>query len=83
MNIIFSRTALRNLEKLDIVVRKRIIQKLEFYLMSNNPIQYAEKMKDRRFGDWRIRIGDYRVLFDIEKDKAYILKIGHRREIYK
>ena len=40
-------------------------------------------MKDTRCGQWRLRIGDYRVLFDVENDCAFILKIGHRREVYK
>jgi mRNA interferase RelE/StbE len=40
-------------------------------------------MKDSKYGDWRFRIGDYRVLFDVEKDTASILKLGDRKEIYK
>ncbi|KKR37618.1 MAG: Addiction module toxin, RelE/StbE family, partial [Parcubacteria group bacterium GW2011_GWC2_40_31] len=31
---------------------------------------------------WRYRVGDYRILFDINGDKIIILKIGHRKNIY-
>ncbi len=31
----------------------------------------------------RLRIGDYRVLFEIDKDNIIILKVGHRKNIYK
>ncbi|MBS4029702.1 MAG: type II toxin-antitoxin system RelE/ParE family toxin [Ignavibacteriales bacterium] len=83
MNVIFAPGALKSLEKLDTATQKRIVAKLEFYFAQKNPLQYAEKMKDSKYGDWRFRIGDYRVLFDIEKDTANILKLGDRKEIYK
>lgn len=34
-------------------------------------------------GSYRFRIGDYRVVFDLEGDQIVILRVGHRREIYK
>jgi mRNA interferase RelE/StbE len=83
MNVLFSKSALRNLEKLEKAIQKRIIDKTEFYFSQKNPLSHTEKMKDTRYGQWRLRIGDYRVLFDVEKDCAFILKIGHRREVYK
>jgi mRNA interferase RelE/StbE len=83
MKIIFAPSALRGLEKLAPAIQERIIAKLDFYLAQKNPLQYAEKMKDSKYGDWRFRIGDYRVLFDVEKDTANILKLGDRKEIYK
>jgi len=35
------------------------------------------------FGTYRFRIGDYRVIFDIEDDQIIVLRIGHRREVYR
>ncbi len=83
MNIIFSKSAFRNLEKLDKPMQERIIAKIEFYLLQENPLLHAEKMKDARFGAWRLRIGDYRVPFDVENRNVNILKIAHRKDIYK
>ena len=42
-------------------------------------------MKGKLKGAWRIRVGDYRILYDIhdEEKKVVILEIGHRREIYR
>ncbi len=34
-------------------------------------------------GSYRFRIGDFRVIFDIEKDEIVVLRVGHRREIYR
>lgn len=64
-------------------IRERILKKLQFYSLQENPLTFAEKLKDQRFGEYRFRIGDYRILFDVKKNILLILKVGHRKEIYK
>ena len=83
MRVIFTRSAFRQFQKLSCNVQKRIDEKLCFYLDQKDPLQFAELLRDSRFGNWRFRIGDYRVLFDVEGNKIIVLKIGHRRDIYK
>ncbi|WP_456486560.1 type II toxin-antitoxin system RelE family toxin [Candidatus Alkanophaga liquidiphilum] len=36
-----------------------------------------------KIGTYRFRIGDYRIIFDIDDDNMVILRIGHRKSIYK
>ena len=79
MKLIFARLAFHQFQKLERSVQKRIDEKLRFYISQKNPLQFAESIKDPRFGDWKFRIGDYRVLFDVEGDKIIVLKVGHRR----
>lgn len=79
----FKTKAARELEKLPSQVRKRILEKLKFYSLQENPLKFAEKLKDYRFGEYRFRIGDYRVIFDVKNHRIIILKVGHRRDIYK
>ena len=77
-------SVIRELKILPKIIQKRILNKLDFYIkFSNNPLRFAEPLKNRSLGYFRFRIGDYRVLFDIKSDKIFILKIGHRKEIYK
>ena len=83
MRLIFAQSAFRQFRKLDRFLQKRIDEKLSFFISQKNPLQFAEPIKDPRFGDWKFRVGDYRVLFDIEGDKIIVLKIGHRKDIYK
>jgi len=40
-------------------------------------------MVDPALGTYRFRIGDYRVIFDIEGNEVVVLRVGHRREIYR
>jgi mRNA interferase RelE/StbE len=83
MEIVFTHSAFRQLKKLDIKIQKRIIDKLKFFASQKNPLQFAESLKDYRFGHFRFRIGDYRAIFDVEKEKIIILKVSHRKEIYR
>lgn len=83
MKLIFSEIAFKQLSKLVSDIQDRINNKLDFYLSQENPLYFAEKLNDYEFGEWRFRIGDYRAIFDVSGDKIIILKVGHRKNIYK
>lgn len=79
--ILITRRAEDDLKKLDLVVKKRIKKQLEGLV--KDPKSQSKKLRNSKVGNYRLRIGNYRVVFDIDKDKIVILRIGHRREIYK
>ena len=79
----FKKKAVEEIETLPSQIRRRILEKLKFYSLQENPLRFADKLKDYRFGNYRFRIGDYRVLFDVEDKKIIILKVGHRSDVYK
>ncbi|MBU3935188.1 type II toxin-antitoxin system RelE/ParE family toxin [Patescibacteria group bacterium] len=79
--LFYTKSAFRNIQKLDPVVRKKIKKKIEAY--SKKPLFYARKLIKPVIGTYRWRVGNYRVVFDIDKKNIVILRIGHRREIYR
>lgn len=83
MKYFFKPSALRQLKRLPRGIQIRILEKLDFYINSENPLDFAEKLADKSLGDFRFRIGEWRVIFDAEKDKIVILKVGHRKDIYR
>jgi len=83
MRLVFTRSAFHQFQKLEHGVQKRIDEKLRFYISQQNPLKFAEPLKDPRFGNWRFRIGNYRVLFDAEGNTIIVLNVGHRKDIYK
>ncbi len=83
MNYALKPNALRNLKKLPRSIQKRILDKLDFYVRSDNPLTFAESLRDEVLGEFRFRIGDYRVAFDLVDNLIVVLKIGHRRDFYK
>lgn len=75
--------AQRQLRKLDPQARRRLQAAIE--LLAEEPRPPAAKMLVNSDGAWRVRVGDYRVIYDIEDDRLLILVLaaGHRREIYR
>lgn len=78
--LLYSKSAAHDIKKLDSVAKKKIKKKIETY--SRKPFSYAKKLIDPRIGTYRWRIGNYRVIFDIDGKNLVILRIGHRKEIY-
>ena len=79
--IIFSDSALKQLKKLEKNVQERIISTLE--RIKIRPQAHVTKL----VGDlgYRLRVGDHRVILDIDEGNLIILiiKIGYRKKIYK
>lgn len=70
---------LKDIQKIEAHISRRIVKKVEE--LAENPFSSdIKKLKER--GDFRLRVGDYRVIFSIEKEILTILKIGHRRNVY-
>ena len=81
--VIFRPYAEKEYKKLPRNIQIQIRDKLKHYLSTKNPLVFASYLKDSSLGTYRFRIGDYRVIFDLEENRLIILTLGHRREIYK
>ncbi len=80
-NLVYTRRAEKDIKKLDSSIKSRIGNAL--LKLQDNPLLYSDKLSDPALGTYKFRIGDYRVIFDIEGNDVVILRVGHRREIYK
>ena len=78
---VYTHRAERDIKKLDSMIKGRIGKILLRF--KEEPLRYAENITDLNLGTYRFRIGDYRVIFDIVGDEIVILRIGHRKEIYR
>lgn len=77
--------AIKELQKLDKYTRQMIYSWIGKNLEGcENPKLHGKALVANLRGHWRYRVGDYRILADIQDDKIVILilTIGHRREIY-
>lgn len=77
----FTASAAKEVRQLDRVVRRRVLVLLQ--ALSDEPRPHGARRLRGRDG-WRVRIGDYRVLYDIDDEGATVLvvKVGHRRDVY-
>lgn len=81
----FTAAALKDLKKLDRHTAALILGWVRKNLENcENPRWHGKALTADRSGQWRYRVGDYRLLAEIEDDKIRILvlAVGHRREIY-
>jgi mRNA interferase RelE/StbE len=80
-SLVYTHRAEKDIKKLDSQIRIRVGKAL--LNLQANPIGLSEMLTDPRIGTYRFRIGDYRVVFDISGNDIVVLRIGHRKEIYK
>lgn len=75
----------REFKKLDKYTQRILKAWIEKHLINcENPRLYGKALSANRNGQWRYRIGDYRLICQIQDEKLVILAltIGHRREVY-
>ena len=81
-SVIVSKSAKKTLSKLPNEVVKKILDALDDLVEEPRPMGYIQ-LKGR--SGYRIRVGNYRVIYDVNDDELLILvmEIGNRKEIYK
>jgi mRNA interferase RelE/StbE len=77
--ILWDKKASDDLEKLEIEVVRRIILKVKS--LAEDPFSAnIKRLAGRR--EYRLRVGDYRVIFEIGNEEILVLKVGHRKNVY-
>ena len=80
-NVVYKKSIHRDLKKLSKTEARRILDKIEHKLSKNpesNPV-----LKGQFAGLRKFRAGDYRVIYALLSTDILILRIGHRRDVYK
>ena len=78
--LVFEKKALHDLNKFETNIKNRIWDKLQG--CKENPFRFFEKLVE--IPSFRLRVGEWRVIADIikEKEAIIVLKVGHRKNIY-
>ena len=84
MRAIYSDQALKSLKKLDKPVQKLIISYMDKMALLEEPRSRGKALSTNLRGFWRYRVGDYRVLCEIQDEKIIIcvVDLDHRKNIY-
>lgn len=83
--VVFSEVAKKQLKKLDKHICALILGWIEKNLEEcENPRQHGKALIGDKSGQWRYRIGDYRIICEIidEEIKILVLEVGHRKKVY-
>jgi len=82
-NVLISRTAEKQLKKLSAGVQRKIAAVI--VSLGIEPRPYGSKKLSGSMSTYRVRVGDYRVIYDIHNRDitVTVLKLGYRKDIYK
>lgn len=84
-NIKIIESAVKELKQLSPEISKRIYKTIQSKIaIQDNPCAFSEALQHDLYGLWRLRVGDYRIIFRVlPKEKTIqITKVGHRKNIY-
>jgi mRNA interferase RelE/StbE len=82
--ILFARSARRELEALDASLATHIYYKIEFLSKEPRP-RGSKKLRGTARALWRMRVGDYRIIYEVSDQRRIIdiVAIRHRRDAYR
>ena len=78
--LIIARRFRQDLRRLDAQMHRRVLEMLE--RLQEDPFQ-GTRLTNVAIGQWRIRVGDYRIRYDLEGEQVLLYRVRHRREIYR
>ncbi len=81
--ILLARQAERDLRRLPAEIFQRVVRDLKE--LTQNPRPPGCRKLTGSQNDYRVRVGDYRILYEIndEDRKVQVLRVGHRRDVYR
>lgn len=82
-NILFTKDATKDIEKIDPSVKKQLYKKLLYFKNLDDIKVVAKKLHNNDTGEYRLRVGNFRIIFDLDKHTIVVLRIQHRKEVYK
>jgi addiction module RelE/StbE family toxin len=78
--LIISRRFEKDLRRLDRQTQQRILRALESL---EEDAYRGEKVVAQETGNWKLRVGDWRIRYDIVGSQVHLLRVRHRREVYR
>ena len=84
----FTRSAEKDLSRIDKKQAVKVLKKVNAFLLTVNPLEKAKKLKGFDLDTYRYRVGDYRVVFRLDRKTGklvvlVVLRVAHRKEVYK
>ena len=71
----------KDIPRLGEAIRRKIQRAIELRL-TTHPEKYGKPLQYTLKGLWSLRVGDWRVIYKIKGSEIWVLRIGHRREVY-
>lgn len=83
MQFVFSESSKKDIAKLPTAEQKRLKKKLLYWQQLNNPLVQAKSLTRHQSASHRFRFGSYRLIVKVLGDEIRVLRVRHRKDIYK
>jgi len=84
--LFYTAKAKKDLSVFNSKIANNILDKIDYYVQTGEPIKYSKKLVGFKNGVYRFRIGNYRAIFDVDNKGnitiLIILRVKHRKEVY-
>lgn len=81
--ILITEEAKKDIDVLPKVVKGQLRKKLTYFKELPDIKVVAKKLVHHEIGEYRLRVGVYRILFDLDKHTIVILRVIHRKDVYR
>ncbi len=81
--IIFTKESVKDIEKLDQTIKKQLYKKFLYFKDLDDIKVVAKKLHNHEAGEYRLRVGNFRIIFDLDKHTIVVLRIQHRKDVYR
>lgn len=83
MYFTFSESAKKDIKKLPKPIQNRLKSKLLIWQDHKDPLEFAKRLTQHKEATHRFRIGAYRIIVKIVGDEMLVLRVRHRKDVYK
>lgn len=81
--VVFTKEAYKDIEKVDATVKRQLYKKLLYFKILDDIKIVAKKLHNQNTGEYRLRVGNFRIIFDLDKHTMVILRFQHRKDVYR
>lgn len=81
--VLITKEAKKDIEALPVPVKSQLHKKLIHFSSLPDVKVVAKKLINHEAGEYRFRVGNYRIIFDLDKHTIVILRIIHRKDVYR
>ena len=81
--VLFTKEAQVDVAKQSATIRRQLYKKLIHFASLDDIKTVAKKLHNYDAGEYRLRVGNFRIIFDLNKHALVILRIQHRKDVYR
>lgn len=89
--VVITKEASKDIEKIDTTVKRQLYKKLIYFKEidlrqsreSADSKIVAKKLHNHDGGEYHLRVGNFRIIFDLDKHTIVVLRVLHRKDVYR